>query len=402
MKEIDRKRANVRAKTPANRPQLPAKPFVVHLGVKYPLLLERGLWRVRTRKKGHELDDSLGEGSLDWAKKEFYRKMAAGEFTKVKKKPDPDEGTMQNLMDVYEELPKRASDDVAESNISRLAVIIRTVFGREPNKVAISEFTSKTWEEFQRIQQGGKLDLSKRHPDNQAINSAIKQAKSVMTKKLWPSFAQRGITINPNTAIVQWLPEGYKPPAEAKGDDLVAAWEKLQKTDLPMWYTIGLARFAGLRREEISAMRPEWVIRKKGVPYVRLMDRPEDGFFTKTGKPYQAIILREDLAKAIEALPVETLVVHPKTPNDRDRWFEREPQAWIRPFAPKARLPLHRLRGLYVDQVAEEQEEAIAARQEAVKKASKAVGHTTTKITEDHYLTPEALKQSSSVEQAVY
>jgi hypothetical protein len=49
---------------------------------------------------------------------------------------------------------------------------------------------------------------------------------------------------------------------------------------------------------------------------------------------------------------------------------------------------LHRLRGLYADQIKRETESAILARQAGIAAASAALGHTTTDTTERHYLTP--------------
>ena len=51
-----------------------------------------------------------------------------------------------------------------------------------------------------------------------------------------------------------------------------------------------------------------------------------------------------------------------------------------------AKKPLHRLRGLYADDVAKLTEDAVLARLEGIKEASRALGHTTTKTTLNHYL----------------
>jgi hypothetical protein len=56
-----------------------------------------------------------------------------------------------------------------------------------------------------------------------------------------------------------------------------------------------------------------------------------------------------------------------------------------------ARKPLHRLRGLYADEVAKITVDAVTARLAAIKAAQEALGHTTSKTTEGHYLTPGKL-----------
>ncbi len=82
----------------------------------------------------------------------------------------------------------------------------------------------------------------------------------------------------------------------------------------------------------------------------------------------------------------------PPEGEDRGRWFERVPQAWLRAQGVTAKLPLHRLRGLYADQVAALTRDAVTARLAAIRAAQEALGHTTSATTERHYLTPGALR----------
>lgn len=70
----------------------------------------------------------------------------------------------------------------------------------------------------------------------------------------------------------------------------------------------------------------------------------------------------------------------------RYRWFERVPQEWLRKFTGTAKKPLHRLRGLYADEVAKLTQDAVAARLAGVKAASQALGHTNTATTQNSYL----------------
>ncbi|RYD32619.1 MAG: hypothetical protein EOP86_15275 [Verrucomicrobiaceae bacterium] len=69
--------------------------------------------------------------------------------------------------------------------------------------------------------------------------------------------------------------------------------------------------------------------------------------------------------------------------------FKRKPQTWLKRYTGSAKAPLHRLRGLCADHVRRETEEAILARAEAVRKASRNLGHTETATTERHHLTPD-------------
>jgi hypothetical protein len=70
----------------------------------------------------------------------------------------------------------------------------------------------------------------------------------------------------------------------------------------------------------------------------------------------------------------------------RSYWMQRVVQKWLKPFTGAAPKPLHRLRGLFADQVATLTQEAMLIQFEAIKAASKALGHTGTAVTMAHYL----------------
>lgn len=63
--------------------------------------------------------------------------------------------------------------------------------------------------------------------------------------------------------------------------------------------------------------------------------------------------------------------MNPRT-TDRHRWFERDLVDWCRPFTGASKKPLHRLRGLYADHLAELTEDAVTARLAGIREASKA------------------------------
>ena len=170
-------------------------------------------------------------------------------------------------------------------------------------------------------------------------------------------------------------------------------WHTLDAQDMALWLTIGLARFAGLRRDEIANCRIGWIEKLNGAVSVSLRDRPEEKFWTKTGKPYRALVINSELANYLSAIadfgdPVGWIVPIPAV--ERARWFERTPQAWLRKHGVTSQKPLHRLRGLYADAVAELTRDSVAARLAGIKAAQDALGHTSSAVTESHYLTPDS------------
>ena len=198
-----------------------------------------------------------------------------------------------------------------------------------------------------------------------------------------------GLGVNADAARSTLLPEPWLPPPAVDEAALLSAWRELQSGS-PLWLALGLARFAGLRRDEISAMQRGWIVQRGSTVLVELRDRPEDGWWTKTGKPYLAPVIDGDLAAALIAAPPGAII---QTPPDitRDVWFLRTPQRWLKARGITAHKPLHRLRGLYADDVARVTADAVAARLAGVSAAQAALGHTSSDTTERHYLTaPQA------------
>ena len=133
-----------------------------------------------------------------------------------------------------------------------------------------------------------------------------------------------GLGVNADAARSTLLPEPWLPPPAVDEAALLSAWRELQSGS-PLWLALGLARFAGLRRDEISAMQRGWIVQRGSTVLVELRDRPEDGWWTKTGKPYLAPVIDGDLAAALIAAPPGAII---QTPPDitRDVWFLRTPQ----------------------------------------------------------------------------
>lgn len=356
-----------------------ARKFVLYEGRRYTLTKGRGgVWRCRSRSKSHPFDSGLGTTDYT-AARQIAVQMLEGQKERIVKRSAE---TLEDVAAVYLDLPKKCSDRVAKLNVSRLRVICRKVFSAELSKLRLSDVSPKLWREYWRICHGGKLDLSTRRRENIAHNAAVRMAASIFIDRLRPAYEEAGVKMPPGLTAVDWLPVLRSPPPPAEDSKLVKAWRKLPRSAL--WLAIGLARFAGLRRSEIEAATGEWIIERDGQAFVDLRDR-EGEFLTKTGRHYRAVVIDSELARALLAVPKANPIVEPPV-IDRHRWFERDLAAWCKPFTGTAKKPLHRLRGLYADDVAKLTEDAVLARLEGIKEASRALGHTTTKTTLNHYL----------------
>jgi hypothetical protein len=359
-------------------------PEILFDGRRYPLVREStGTWRLRSRSKSHPINHGLGTSDLATAKRLARKHLEELPVTAPVKRSTST--TLEDVVQVYASMPKRVGDRAATDNVQRLRTIVRTVTGKELKEVRLSDVTPRLWSDFMAKRlPDGKLDLSTRRPGNAAINSAVKCACSIFIKRLRPSYAEQGVDIPEDITTVQWLPVMSKPPAQADDEALIEWWSKLP-VGSDEWLAVGFARFAGLRSSEIAGLRPGWIIVDGDLCFVELRDRPDEGFLTKTGRVYRAIILRRELADAALKLPAGDHVVHPN-PFSRLEWFARKLPSILRPYAPSATKPLHRLRGLYADEVARVMEQTFAARLEAVREASRSLGHTSTSTTQNHYL----------------
>lgn len=359
----------------------PKTNFIIHEGRKCRLQPHAEGYRYRCRAAGREADLYYAV-PLKQAKEALRKDLEKGE---TKRRADS-AATLEQVVKAYEAMPKRSGKKASSVNIGRLRGIVRLVLGKELDKVALSAAGPKLWEAYQAARQGGKLDLSTRGPEHYAINSAVKGALKLFARKLRPKYLDAGITIPENVRDVEMLKEMTLPRAPVKDAELKQEWAKLKDTDKAKWRAVGLARFAGMRQQEIQAIHREWIVMHEGVVFALLQDRPEKLFLHKTGSMYRAPIINSELAADLLTAGEGPLVV-PET-TCPSMWFGREPQAWVKRFT-KARKPLHRLRGLYADDVKKMNEQAELAHQKGLQAAAAALGHgRNTATTEKHYTTP--------------
>lgn len=348
----------------------------------YRLQPFRDGWRIRSRARGDEFDWQFPARSAAKA-----RELALAKFEEKSPAARAKRGTptLEDVVNAYKEIPKRAGAATEKQNIYCLHSVVEAAMGKKLSSVFVHQVGPDLWAAFQKSRLNGRLDYATRRPGNAAINSTVRCAKSIFIPQLHDDFAKLGIEIPANAAVVKWLPEMVLPKPKALDAEMLDKWGALP-VGSAIRDAIGLARFAGLRRDEVNACRRDWIVEDRGAVYIELRDRPEQGFHTKTGAMYRALVVDDAYAAELLAKPEGYIVTMPPRIRSREEWFERKPQEWLRPFVGGAKKPLHRLRGLYADDVAKLTEEAVAARQAGIKAASQALGHTTTKTTTESYL----------------
>lgn len=392
-----RKTANKPPDKPPNRPSI-----VTHDGRQYPLLWEARGWRLRSKSKKRPVDFRTGALNLTEAKRRAKEWLERHEDEPTIARRGG--GSLERLAEVYKETPKRTQSRVAKNNVSRLRVICRTVLKRELADVTCREVSPELWQNYQRAAlkaMGHEFNLTTRYAENTRINAAVRAARCLFLPALLRTYKTFGLAVRPDAGQAVMLPMPYVPRADVDDDRLIARWSPLPPwrpiDDQCLWLTIGLARFAGLRRDEISHARVGWVEEEDDVVSIYLRDRPEEKWWTKTGRPYRAQVMHESLAAwlrdYVSRNPPDALLIqeHARGATNhamtRHRWFEREPQRWLKDNGfPQKGKSLHRLRGLYADHVATFTQDAVTAKLAAVKAAQTNLGHTSAKTTKDAYL----------------
>lgn len=355
---------------------------VVFEGVAYPLVMEIGKgWRMRSRSIHRRVDFFTGTTN-----KTIARRLCVAHLTQLKEgKPMPTTRTLADVVACYQGMAKRAGMATERLNIRSLRQVVQTVTGKDLRHFYLHDLGPDLWAKYQAIKQGlPRVDLSIRRAAHTSINTTVRAAVSMFIPKLRPGYERAGLSIPPDAGSVQWLQTLKRRPAGFQEAEMLAAWASLTN-QRALWFAVALARFAGLRKEEIGGCRGGWLVKHDGVWCLEIRDREKEGWYTKTGAHYFALITHPALIDALQTVAAGDLVIG-DIPN-RTNWLDRGPQKWLRPFMgsrDEIYRPLHRLRAAYLASI--QREALIEMQQAATRKAAEQAGHTQTTTTVRHYL----------------
>lgn len=363
----------------------PKNSFVLWEGRRYALNYEAGSWRLRSRSAKYPADYRTGLKSLTDAKKAARDWLSAHAENPILSRKGG--GSLDALVKEYQKVPKRAGKVAERTNISRLRTVCRLALGKELHEVTCREVNPALWETYQRkalVSHGREFNFSTRYRENITINSAVRGACNLFLDSLVARYRAAGLDVRPDARKYTVLPEPHLQPSQVDDAALVKAIRELPRDAL--WQAVACARFAGLRCREIEHLRGTWIEERDSAIYIRLRDRPEENWWNKTNaKPYSALVIDPELADSLrKKIGSKDYVIAAAEP--RHRWFNSEPQGWLKRHGITDRKSLHRLRGLYADAIKKLTEDAMAAHLAGVRAAQKALGHTTSATTEKHYL----------------
>jgi hypothetical protein len=361
-------------------PDLNRKNRLVFQGRSYPLVRDRFGLRLRSRSVSHPINYCTGTFNLALAKKLAKQHLEKS----LTQHHAPTARTAHDLVEAYKLLSKRAAVRAEKYNVQRFKAVLKESLGRPLKSIRLHEITPKVWMDFMAKRQGlPRADLSIRRPEHTTINTAVRCARSLLIESLRQGYRELGLDM-PAAGNIQWLQEVKKVPATFQEAEMLAQWEKLERND-PVWWTVGIGRFVGLRKEEIAACRGGWLVQSDGVWCLEVRDRPEENYYCKTGHAGLSPILHAELIERLQAIPSNEWVV--TVPGCRANWFDRVTQRWLRTFmkdVAEIAKPLHRLRAAYLTAV--KRTEMMRLQSEALKITAAAARHTSDRTTRKHYL----------------
>ena len=237
--------------------------------------------------------------------------------------------------------------------------VAETLAAGEPAwRDALEARAAMDWTQLRRALDAGELpplNVDTRAPGNTTINSMVNQAKAVFSGRA-RAFRLRGAEIPdlstgfgalPRIAVP---PTGFEPIATEVYARMHQASVALQKEDPQLWLVNQMLRRLGLRGGELMAARDTWLWedeqgwRREGRGWVLVVkDRPDEGFYTKSGAARARYLpLDDDLASILVGR--KGLLIGVDTKTAAYDLVMRKHNRWLRQFLPDRQKANHELR----------------------------------------------------------
>lgn len=296
--------------------------------------------------------------------------------------------TLEEVVQTYLRLPVAVQPETKHHNVMRLRAVVGEVFGAELEEVKAQLITFRLWTDYIAAKQGGTADLTTQRRANISIQSTLRAAASVFSKKLDHLYESEGIQLD--FANLRRVPSLPVPALERAELDVSELEKALPDAPLPIRVAVGLALHAGLRSKEVQFCARHWLVQEGEHWRIVLKPRPSEGF-TPKGKPdgnawLSGLILDADFGAFLATLP-EGKLVRPEGVSDG--WFyDHVLPDWIRQFIPREldNKAMHALRRVYAQRVQAKFASKLLASQVGLDAARVALGHKSSAVTLNHYL----------------
>ena len=296
--------------------------------------------------------------------------------------------TLEEVVQTYLRLPVAVQPETKHHNVMRLRAVVGEVFGAELEEVKAQLITFRLWTDYIAAKQGGTADLTTQRRANISIQSTLRAAASVFSKKLDHLYESEGIQLD--FANLRRVPSLPVPALERAELDVSELEKALPDAPLPIRVAVGLALHAGLRSKEVQFCARHWLVQEGEHWRIVLKPRPLENF-TPKGRPdggswLNGLILDSDFGAFLSTLPEGRLVA---PVGMSDEWFYGHVVCdWVRQFIPREvdAKALHALRRVYAQRVRAKFASKLLASEVGLDAARVALGHKSVSVTLNHYL----------------
>jgi len=282
--------------------------------------------------------------------------------------------TIKELTDLYEakiSQTGKTSPSTARSNVRALHRFVGRAFPGEKvenvrasqlNESAVSNFRSSHYTDQNLPAEEG--FRNKRL--NTTINSEFRQARSVFSAKAKKIYAKASLILPKNIDSdflkTEWLEErhpGFQRIPQEVDEKMKVEAVELAQTNPSVALVYELARYGGLRSEEILQARWHWLegpySGKTGMEYWEIAICYRDGRNDPAGEDYRPKSRHRRVALSAERVEnwkawappqkdTDFIIAPNLAPTSRANLVQREASKWIRQFLPDRTKSLHELR----------------------------------------------------------
>jgi len=188
--------------------------------------------------------------------------------------------TVEQCVDVFLNGDQHVKATTARDYVARLYLVMEEVFSctrEDARAMRISCLNESTVRTFQAKRQGGKkVSFVEPLQVNAVINSNIRQARSVFSRRALSAYANKGM-IMPDTItgflkapLLREVSHRYSdnPIPQKQIDAMNKALPALKEQDPRLWAVHLMIRLMGMRDSEILAACKSWIIEREGRSYL--------------------------------------------------------------------------------------------------------------------------------------
>lgn len=242
----------------------------------------------------------------------------------------------------------RTADEYGRS-LLRIVAEVKGIDKEAAKKVGVSELTDELARKYQALKQGGKsVDYSTPRKVNTGINTALRQARGLFSKKAMSGYERAGLAIPSSIQTFLKVPRlrelshkySDNPIPQEQIDKLNKDLPALKAQDDRLWVIHLMIRLMGLRNSEIERARRHWLVKRGEATFLVINRREgEEAPKRSDGEVPVPKVLLDWFAKSDD-----DFLIPAKTPNERYELIRITHSKWVGERVPGREKTNHELR----------------------------------------------------------